>query len=567
MANEDIEVPGMEISNDDVQRIEPLAPISEAAPEIHASLEDATVQEPIITDESLSASESIPEPVLSPESQDNHSEQKEPDLTSPPSVNLYRKHLVSNPYSTKVARWDPDAVTISLPSNLEKETTEIFEKLPNVDLSGSEEVANWGDTLSEGMSNIADLNQFVDALNNPTSNFRQSVDYKGKSLGITEIKTNFNSNHLTGEKAILAFSKALGIGGLVQTPLWSSGIWVTFKTPTEADMIRLNQEISEDKIMQGRATRGLAFSNSMAYTTERLARFAIDHIFDTTLQASALENKDIRELIKSQDYPTLIWGLICSMYPRGFQFRRACINDPEKCNHVVEDILNPRWLLWVNFNALTESHMVHMAQRQHKIKTLESVLNYQNTLSVISDKTVALGNDETGIIQITLKSPSLSEYVTAGQDWISSIVKIIDTIVNKNPLDGAAPDLVAINKERNRLIERYSQASSLRQISHWIRSIEMNDFIVEDTDTMANVLTLMSQDDSRRTGLIEEVSRYIEESTLSVIGIPVYDCPKCKMTQATEEVENTEYKNIIPLDVVSIFFDQHVQRMMRIGQR
>lgn len=475
-----------------------------------------------------------------------------------------KKHKVSYQYTSKASNWNPDAVTISLPSNLEKETNKILERLPNIDLSGSEEVANWGNTLSEGMDSIPDSNQFVETLNNLDSEFRQSVDYKGKELGITEIKTNFNTNHLTGEKAILAFSKALGIGDLVQVPLWSSGIWVTLKTPSEAEMIRLNQELVDEKINQGRATKGLAYSNSMVYTVDRLSRFVIDHIFDTTLQVSALETKDIRDIIKSQDYPTLVWGLICSMYPRGFQYRRACINNPEKCNYVLEELLNPKKLLWVNYRALTETHMVHMSQRQHKIKTLESVMSYQESLAAIADKTITIGEDADSPLKITLKSPSLNDYIVAGEEWISGIVKVIDDIISKQSNEEKTAK--ELNKDRNKLIEKYSQSSSLRQISHWIKSIEINDYIVEDTDTLASVLTIISQDDKKRTDLIENVSKYIEETTISVVGVPVYDCPNCKETQ-TVETNSEEFKNIIPLDVTSIFFDQHVQRMMRIGER
>jgi hypothetical protein len=537
-----------------VTHIDPLPKLEEFTRD---SIPVENLEEPVITDDDVQDSvqepevtEVVPEETIT----ENNDTQKSDAKKST------KKYKVSYQFSSKVSKWNPEAVTISLPPNLETETKEILDKIPNIDLSGTDETANWGATLSNGMDNIADLNQFVETLNNPEADFRQSVDYKGKELGITDIKTNFATGPLTGEKAILAFNKALGIGDLIQVPLWTTGIWVTLKTPTEAEMIRLNQELAEDKINQGRATKGLVYSNAMVYTIDRLSRFVIDHIYDTTLQVSALESKDIREIIKTQDYPTLLWGLICAMYPRGFQYSRSCISDPEKCNYVLEELLNPKKLLWVNYRALTETHMVHMAQKQHKIKSLESVMNYQSTLAAIADKTVIIGSDSDSPVKVTLKTPNLNEYISIGEEWVNSIVKIIDTIVSKPSTDAD------YNKERNKLIERYSQSSSLRQISHWIKSVEINDYIVEDTDTLGNILTIMSQDDVKRTELIENVSKYIDESTISVIGVPVYDCPKCKVTQTVENATE-EFKNIIPLDVTTIFFDQHVQRMMRIGQR
>lgn len=538
--------------------------------------ENQIPEEPIVGDDDIQVPEeeitkvdlSVPE-ISKPVSESV----SEPETVNKPDQDIkkIKTYEVKLRYSYPTTSWSDEKITINLPTASEKDTQSALEKLPNMDYSGNEKIVEWANVLNEGNDNLTSFGQFESTVNDENAEFSQGVDYKGKNLNITELKTNFSGNNLSGEKALIAFNKAMGYGDLVQTPLWSSGFWVTLKTPTEAEMIRLNTEISEDKIHQGRATKGLVFTNRMSYTLERLTRFAIDHIFDTTLDARVLETKDIRELIKVQDYPFLIWGLLCSMYPRGFQYSRSCISDPDKCNYVLQEVLNIKNLAWVNYRALDESHMAHMSNRMPKTKNLDSILNYQNTLSHNSDKTISvIGEEDASSIKITFKTPSLSEYISSGEEWLNSIIQVVDELMAKGPepIKGKSSAEIAekIIQEKNKLIDRYAQASSLRQLSHWIKNIEFQENTVDDKDTINNILSLISQDDDKRTKIIEELSKYIDETTIGVIGIPNYNCPKCKVPQQEVDDKNV-FGNIIPLDVTVIFFDQFVQRMVKVSMR
>lgn len=533
------------------------------APVMLPGEESIHMDEPIINDDSINETASAPQPVNDvpveiPEALLAKSDgvNTDPVDTSTPA----KTHEIKYQYSFKATKWDDDAITLSFPSVRQKQATHVLDQMPNINISGTPQIADWADTLEAGVDLLPDFEQFVATVDDDKSEFSQTVPFKGAEYGIGDIKHNFSNGPVSGEKAILAFSKALGVGGLTQVPLWSSGLWVTFKTPSDADLIALSLEINEDKIEKGRATKGLVFSNVMSYTVERLVRFAMDHIYDTTLNATGSENVDLRDLIKVQDYPILVWGLICSMYPRGFQYKRACMSDPEKCNYVLEEVLNPKRLMWTNLRALDDYHMTHMSSRLHKVKTLESVKTYQSSLPSNSDKTFTINGDEfdpdRSPLIITLKTPSVLEYVVSGEEWIGSIQQIVDKLISKDAAD----------KKKNDLIEKYAQSSSLKQIAHWIKSIESNGYVASDKDTIGQVLTLLSQEDDKRARIIDEVSKYIDETTLSVIGVPSYACPKCKEVQKEESMP-VSFENIIPLDVAFIFFVLSVQRMMKVGQR
>jgi hypothetical protein len=109
----------------------------------------------------------------------------------------------------------------------------------------------------------------------------------------------------------------------------------------------------------------------------------------------------------------------------------------------------------------------------------------------------------------------------------------------------------------------------MRQYSQWVESIEFNSNIIEDKETIESTFSILSSDDNVRDEFIQEVTKYINESTISVIGIPAYDCPNCGAPQEKVEGVSTYPKlvNILPLEVVQLFFALLAQKIQRIIAR
>ena len=478
-----------------------------------------------------------PEPVVEKKEEDVKLEYEKP----------IKSYQVKYNFSTNYTSWSDDAITLEMPSDYSKNIKKIIENMPNIEMGGEQEEL-WTTTIESSIQNLPNNDQYFNSINKEDADYQQAVEYKGGEIGIKEIKTNFKGNKLTGEKAILAFNKSQGLGNIFQVPLFHSGFYVTLKTPSEIEIINLHREILESKINLGRATQGLAFSNVMVYTIQSLAKFALDHILETSLQTSVLENKDIMELIMVHDYPILVWGLLCTMYPKGVQYTRACLSDPDKCSYVLKETLNLTKLHWTDSRALTETHKTHILNRTPRQFTLDSILNYQKSLPAITNKTIKKDN-----VTFTLKVPNMLSYVQSGDRWINGIVNKIDQISKEDN-----------EKAKQALIQQYAQATRLRQVSHWFASIEFDDNIVDDQDTIEQLLDVMSQDETLSKFIIDEVFNYIDESTISLIGIPSYNCPSCGEEQKTE---TGRFEHVIPLDVTTIFFDQHVQRMSQIVVR
>ncbi len=433
---------------------------------------------------------------------------------------------------------------IIFPANFDKETRDVLNKMPNVNLLDSPQTRQWASDVAEGLELTTHNEAFVETLEAEDADFKQKLEDNGISLmaGSPKFKSIQNET-LKGERAVIRFISHLGLGTLFQTPLWHSGLWVTFKPPTESELIELNRVLVSDKIMFGRYTYGLVYSNLLSYTTDRLVDFALAHVYDLTAKTDKITVDNLKEHVSCLDIPSLLWGFVCTMYPKGFKYRRACINDPEKCNYVLEEVLNLIKLQWTNNNALTEWQKTFMSGRQSKSKDAESVLRYQDELRAAKQKRLTINEGQDNEVAIILKTPTIKQYIDAGYRWVSDITDIVNKTLGLNASD----------EERNTLITRHGQASAMRQYVHWVDSIEYDTNVINDAETIESTLDVLSADDEIRAAFIKGVIDYINTNTISIIGIPVYDCPKCKKPQEIDH-QLPMHTNIIPIDVIQLFF-------------
>jgi hypothetical protein len=243
------------------------------------------------------------------------------------------------------------------------------------------------------------------------------------------------------------------------------------------------------------------------------------------------------------------------MYPKGFRYRRACINDPAKCTHVLEETLNLTKLQWDNTRALTPFQRQFMSSRQPRSKTLDEIQRYRDDFTVGQTRRVEIQITKDAAVAFVLKSPSVSEYIDSGYRWVGGIQELVDRVL------GADADA----KTRDQLIMDHGRASAMQQYAHWVQHIELGTNIIEDVETIESNLEMMSSDDEVRVKFVESVVTYINDTTMSLIGIPVYECPACQMDQ--EITDQGPYRNLIPLDVMSLFFALTTQRLQRLRLR
>jgi hypothetical protein len=445
---------------------------------------------------------------------------------------------------------------IMLPPTLTKEAKEVLESLPNVSFFDSPQSRDWAMCVRDGLQ-LNTLNEtLIPTLEDPEAEFRHDIEINGMNANarVPRHKALENTN-LQGERAVIRLISHLGLGTLFSVPLWHSGIWVTFKPPSESGIVELNRILMNDKIQLGRYTYGMIFSNITSYTVNRVMDFALQHIYDISVKAEDISIDQLKDHIATQDIWCFLWGFMCTMYPRGFKYRRACITDPDKCTHILEDTLNLTKLQWTNTMALTDWQRTFMSSHQSKSKSLADVTRYREEMLKGQTHRVEIptGPDET--VAIVLHTPSVREYIDSGYQWIGGIADLVDRVL------GADAD----DDDRNALIVDHGKASFMRQYGHWVSSIEFATNTVDDRETIDSLLDMLSADDEVRVRFTEAVVQYINTSTISVIGIPVYECPSCGSAQ--EIHDQGPYRNLIPLDVMSLFFGLLTQRLRRMNER
>lgn len=454
--------------------------------------------------------------------------------------------------------WDDAADITSMPSTTNEDLTERLGQLPNINLMSDSKSKEWAEVLRSGQELTTYGDVFVDSLTRENSEYHQSVEHNGTKLQAkAPIMKSIENENIKGERAILRAARELGLGTTFQIPCWHSGIWITLKPPTEIELIELNRAMIASKIRLGYNTYGLAYSNITSYTVDHLVDFIKNHIYATSVKNEELPIDKLMDELYVHDLYTLIWGMAATMYPNGFQMKRACSANPEKCNHMTEEVINLAKLQNIDISQLNEWQKNHMSIRRPFERDLASIKKYKDEMLALKNNRIKISRNDSKIdVHVNLKPPTISQYLTEGQAWISGIIDKINELMAENEPDTA----------RNTLVQRYGQSSSMRQYTQWIESIEMGSNTIDDTETIRSLLDMMSSDDYLRETFLVKVVDYINKSTISVIGIPSYECPKCGEIQ-TQQDNIKSFKNIVPIDVIQYFFSLTTQRVQRITIR
>ena len=432
-------------------------------------------------------------------------------------------------------------------------TDEIKNRLDSVtapEVGKNKNAAEWAATVSNGFNSNSFDGAGLRILAKEGSFFTQSIPYAN-----IELRPGNNSavaergEIVTGAKALSALQRHVGLGGNFTVPLWHSGFWVTLKPVMEEVWLELHRQIQTAKSELGRDTYGLMLNASNGVTNEIIMRYALLSI----IRNSSKEVDDILKIISVHDINTLMWGYMSVMYPNGFNHKVACLADPTECTHIVEDILNVRRLLFVNKNALSDKQLSHMTSTAHGSMSAESIQKYRAEMATHEERVITLceGTDEE--LKMTLRVPSAYEYFDSTNRWINSIgTKVIQSL-------GADSS----NQERNVVIMQHAAASVMRKYTHFVKSIDFGG-IINDQETIEEALTSLSTSIQLRNDFEKKINQYIEDTCISIVGVPDFKCPSCGKYQITDEGQPPLQRSVVPLDITATFFMILVQRVQSV---
>lgn len=467
----------------------------------------------------------------------------------------------------------PNAIQTESPyTDIDKDHTPIYNyrfSMPSVDLNSlnanllkfnkldidKKDPGNmkWKEVVEDSVDLYTTGSMYQNRFTDETSQFKQGVEDPNNTLnGITNFKFKKTEGEIKGEVALLKVAKFLGLGDIINIPLPHSGLWVSVKPPTEKDLIDFYNSLFRDKIILGRSTSGLTLSNYSVFVNDKLVDFIIKHIHSVNYVDIAKE--DLKNYLVIHDLPVLVWGFACTMFPNGFDYQRACVNDLEKCNYVAKAVINLSKLLWVDNSSLTSIQKQILAEFRPNKLSIDNYHKFKSEHTKVTTNYFVTKNN----IKFGLKVPTMNEYTNDGLNWINKINAAIENVI----IDDSSKE----EEAKQDLLNQYVKASSLRQYNHFIDYIEVDDNVINDRETINGLLEMFSSNDDIRPDFISKVNKYISDTTIAVIGIPEFECPNCHQPQNKEPV-NEKMVNVIPLDAINLFFQLITLRIARILER
>jgi hypothetical protein len=239
--------------------------------------------------------------------------------------------------------------------------------------------------------------------------------------------------------------------------------------------------------------------------------------------------------------------MACAIYPKGFQYSRSVLAGENQEKKEVKGLLNVSKLQFVDRRMLTPKQVAHMSRRVGNTMTDEMLENYQAEFN-LRERRVQL---EEGL-EMTLKVPTIDEYLSAGHRWIDSITDMVDRAFGRDQSD----------EQRDRYISHKGKATVMRQFAHWVKDVvEAGDreVVFNDTETIDMMMDTLSQVDDIRTKYFEAIHKFIDETTVSVIATPT--------VAASEENVLPRFPHLVPIDALYTFFTLLVQKNNRIQAR
>lgn len=419
-----------------------------------------------------------------------------------------------------------------------KELEEATGGYPNIDGTTGEEGKAWLTAFQSGVEHINKGSALSGAANRKEAKWKQKLEVAGEQLGAGRPRYGSSaSGVISGEKALMKASAALGLGSHIQIPLWHTGIWVKIKAPTEASLLELERRIASEKIDLGRHTSGMIFSNTTVYVVSHVINFILNHVYEASIKN--VSQDALKNIIKATDIPTLVWGMVSTIYPAGYKYARPCTANPAECQHIVSGKINLAKLFYVDNDALSARQGKMMVGRDDKFTT-EQLAEYEKEHIHGGDYTAKITDE----LSIKLAVPTIAAYERSGFAWVDGIVKLMEGSLSTSLNSG----------ERDEYISEQGKLTALRQFTHWVKEINIGDDTMVDVDTIEQFSNMLSSKDEIYEKFLNEIGKYIDNATIALIAIPKWECPKCSAIEDVDGLHNNRYPHLLPLDVLRVFF-------------
>lgn len=468
-----------------------------------------------------------------------------PDTAKPESYHNPQVTIQQSPLA-KVE--DPEKAFLGkLPAHLfrrpDSELSDQLVRFKNSDPAIGEEGRQWLSGVRGAQRHRVSKSLYEKPLHSETAAWLQFIKQGANLLYGRDIKTKVDGRKLSGVRAVQQMRHAMGMAEDREIPLFASGFYINLRAAPDTELSNMETFVLSEKETIGRLTGAAGLSGTAVYLVEHLLRLIMSSMVGTNVDLN--NSEDLLDLALITDLQHLALGQGQTIFVKDYPIEVPCTNDYEKCQHLETYGLSLKYMAIHDNNKLTDYQKVHMTDPDRKL-SIKDVKDYQAKGPVTVSEVVEING---GAVVIDFKTPTIREYIEDARAWIAGIIAIVDSITD----DETTPE------RRRVLVEDQARLTTLRQYSHFIKSISIRgpagDSIVTDRESIMINLNDLSSDDQAVQEIVAGVRRHIEAATITIAGVPKTPCPSCESERELTEEEKL-HPEYIPVDAVSLFFTQ-----------
>ncbi len=372
-----------------------------------------------------------------------------------------------------------------------------------------------------------------------TNTLTNKPNFDGKDLTLKELKLKRQAK--SEKTALMRLASMTGMGAVIHVPLWHSGFWVTINPLTNEEIINLEFELVNELTRIGKITNTLIFSNYSVIFAKVIFKYFKLKITDTTIRLT--EDDDIANYIATNDLQTIALALATTMYPKGFSAVVPCkhsiILGKDKiptCDFKARLKIDLGELLYVDTSLLNIDQLTQMSKKTPAGVTVDEVLSYQESLENSGTLTTTYKQEDDLEFSITLKVPSIQKYINNGEVIINELRnKSNDIVRNSDQVNDPA-------KAEEILIK----SLYLQLYNHYIDNLKVDDEEITELAGVNQALDILGTNQELNRKIINDITSYIDNSLIAIVGVPNFSCPTCKTVQSESE--------LIPINVFEYAF-------------
>lgn len=487
-------------------------------------------ESPFLNDEALKQfmeQDQAPQPAPQP------STSKKEDFISP---NVTQPKVVLEPWTGEAAEF-PLHIFRQLDSEINSNVKSYVNSNPSVGDDGKK----WMQSVRAAQRVRVTKGLYENMFTNPDSELSPFIPVAGYNVYARDVNSRLIDRNISGISAINHVMHVAGLGQDRETPLNASGFYIKLRAPEDAELSNLESLVLMEKETIGRLTGGAAITATSVYLIKHVLDLIIRNTTETNVNIT--NSDELLDLILVTDLQSLAVEMNNTLFPYGYPVEVPCTKDYTVCQHVEKYNLLLRYMCYPDARKLTPKQKAQMAKPDAKL-TVKQVKDYQAEGPVLVSKVVTTDD---GKFRIDFRTPTAREYLNDSEDWIKSIVAIVESMMNDD-ID---------ERQRAVMIEDQARLSTLCQYSHFVKSItvvsDQGESTIIDRETIMEVLKRLSAKDELLTKVAEGAREHLAAATVTGVGIPKTPCPVCEKDVVLTE-EEKKHPRIIPVDAFNLFF-------------